>query len=88
MSKMPGLLVARYVLWKIGMFCLVIGLAIVATVVTIVPALTGARSDMDWIGFIGAGLVWVSVPVWLAYMVVRMVGRYRLPDDELEDSAE
>lgn len=76
-NRTPGLLVARRVLWKIAMLCTVVGLVAVAGSV-VADAVTDRGNPVKFIGFIGAGLVWIAVALWIAYSVVRMVGRERL----------
>jgi protein-S-isoprenylcysteine O-methyltransferase Ste14 len=76
-QRVPGLLVARHVLWRIAMLCTVVGLVLVAVGVTVGTLSTNPDPNL-WIGYIGAVLFYVGVACWIAYAIVRMVGRERL----------
>lgn len=75
-QRAPGLLVARRVLWRIAMLCTIVGLSVVVAT-SLIPGGT-EFNGFQAVAVIAAAVVYIGVAVWIAYAIVRMVGRERL----------
>ncbi len=75
-DQTPGLLVARRVLFKIALWCTVLSVATIA-ITSLIPG-TATTNGFEFVTILMAIVFYIGVACWIAYAVVRMVGRERL----------
>ena len=79
-EPMPGLLVARHVLWRIAMLCTVVSVVVVV-ITSLIPGAT-LSATFGFAAVLTGIFLYTGIACWIAYAVVRLVATYRLKSPE------